>query len=89
VFVGDEAQIKKAFQKTLSVRKLNLDAPKLADRYFFETLVRIHRAGECVAYIGLKPAETQIDPGSEAADKALEKGSAEELLKHITEAVHI
>lgn len=84
----DEAQIKEAFQKTLAVRKLNPDAKKLADMYFFETLVRIHRAGEGVAYTGMKPAETQVDPGIEAADKALEKGSAEELLKYLSEAVH-
>ena len=51
----DEATIKEAFQKTLAVRKLNAEAKKLADMYFFETLVRIHRAGEGVAYTGLKP----------------------------------
>jgi hypothetical protein len=85
---SDEAQIEEAFQKTLAVRKLSLEAKQLADMYFFETLVRIHRAGEGVAYTGLKPAETQVDPGIEAADKALEKGSAEELLKSVTEAVH-
>jgi hypothetical protein len=84
----DEGQIKEAFQKTLIVRKLNPDAQKLADMYFFETLVRIHRAGEGVAYTGLKPAETQVDPGIEAADKALETGSAEELLKYLNEALH-
>jgi hypothetical protein len=36
----DEAEIKKAFQKTLTVRKLNSQAKELADMYFFETLVR-------------------------------------------------
>jgi hypothetical protein len=85
---NDEAQIKEAFQKTLAVRKLSPEAKKLADMYFFETLVRVHRAGEGVAYTGLKPAETQVDPGIEAADKALEKGSAEELLKYVTDEVH-
>ncbi len=85
---NDEAVIKDAFTKTLAVRKLSPEAKKLADMYFFETLVRIHRAGEGVPYTGLKPAETQVDPGIEAADKALEKGSAEELLKYLTEAVH-
>jgi hypothetical protein len=85
---NDEAQIKEAFQKTLAVRTLSPEAKKLADMYFFETLVRIHRAGEGEAYTGLKSAETQVDPGIEAADKALEKGSAEELLKYVSEAVH-
>jgi hypothetical protein len=82
----DEAQIREAFQKTLAVRKLNPDAQKLADMYFFETLVRIHRAGEGVAYTGLKPAETEADPGIAAADKALEDGSNKELIKHLTDA---
>jgi hypothetical protein len=84
----DEATIKDAFSKTLGVRKLGPEAKKLADMYFFETLVRIHRAGEGVAYTGLKPAETHVDPGIEAADKALDKGSAEELLTYLTDAVH-
>jgi hypothetical protein len=75
----DEAQIKEAFLKTLAVRKLNHDAQKLADMYFFETLVRIHRVGEGVEYSGLKPAETEVEPGIAAADKSLESGSDKEL----------
>jgi hypothetical protein len=35
----DEDEVKKAFQKTLAVRKLNPQAKELADTYFFETLV--------------------------------------------------
>src|SRR5512136_371299 len=42
----DEGEIRKAFQKTLAVRKLSPEAKELGDMYFFETLVRIHRAGE-------------------------------------------
>lgn len=84
----DEAEIKEAFNKTLAVRKLSPEAKKLADTYFFETFVRIHRAGEGVAYTGLKPAETTVDPGIEAADKAVESGSAKELVAHLNEAIH-
>ena len=84
---SDEPIINDAFTKTLAVRKLSPEAKKLADMYFFETLVRVHRAGEGVAYTGLKPAETHIDPGIEAADKALEQGSTGALLQHLTEAV--
>jgi len=84
----DEGQIREIFQKTLAVRKLSPEAKSLADMYFFETLVRVHRAGEGVAYTGLKTVETHGEPGIEAADKALEKGSAEELLKYLAEAVH-
>ena len=84
---NDEAVIKDAFTKTLAVRTLGPEARNLADMYFFETLVRVHRAGEGVAYTGLKPADIHVDPGIEAADKALEQGSAEELLQHLTGAV--
>ncbi len=84
----DEADIKAAFQKTLAVRKLNPDAQNLVDMYFFETLVRIHRAGEGVAYTGLKPAETEVEPGIAAADKSIESGSTEELLQHLDQSIH-
>jgi len=55
----DEAELEKAFNNTLSMRKLSPEAKELADMYFFETLVRIHRAGDGVAYTGLKSAETE------------------------------
>jgi hypothetical protein len=52
----DEDEIRKAFQKTFALRKLSPEARDLADMYFFETLVRIHRAGEGESYTGIKPA---------------------------------
>jgi hypothetical protein len=55
--------------------------------YFFETLVRIHRAGEGAAYTGLKPAGRNLGPAIPAADKAIESGSANSLLKLLTESV--
>jgi hypothetical protein len=83
----DEVEIKNAFQKTLAVRKLNPQAKELADMYFFETLVRIHRAGEGEPYTGLKPAGRDLDPAIPAADKAIESGKLEPLLKILTETV--
>ena len=72
----DEGDIKEAFQKTLTVRKLGAAAKELADRYFFETLVRIHRAGEGAPYTGLKPAGRDLGPAIPAADEAIEDASA-------------
>jgi len=83
----DEAEIKSAFQKTLSVRKLNPQAKELADTYFFETLVRVHRAGEGAPYTGLKPAGRDLGPAIPAGDKAIELRSAEALLKLLTDKV--
>jgi len=79
----DEEEIKKAFQKTLGVRKLSPQAKDLADMYFFETLVRIHRAAEGAGYTGLKPAGA-VEPIIAAADKAIEIGSVDGLAKEIS-----
>ena len=54
---------------------------------FFETLVRVHRAGEGEPYTGLKPAGTEVEPGVAAADKALEVASADALVKQVTAEV--
>jgi hypothetical protein len=84
----DEAAIKTAFLKTLAVRKLSPEAKELADMYFFETLVRIHRAGEGAPYTGLKPAGRNLGPIIPAADKAIADGKVEPLLKLLPAAAH-
>lgn len=84
---NDESAIRKAFEKTLNIRKLSPKAKDLADMYFFETLVRIHRAGEGVPYTGLKPAGSEVHPGIAAADEAIEKGSSDKLLRNISKMV--
>lgn len=81
-----EDEIRDAFALTLSVRAKGKRARELADRYFFETLVRIHRAGEGAPYTGLKPAGT-VAPAVAAADKALQAGSVDELSNKIANAV--
>ena len=81
----DEAEIRRAFLKTLAVRKVNPEARDLADLYFFETLVRIHRASEGEPYTGLKPAGRDLGPAIPAADKAIEDGSVEPLVKLLME----
>lgn len=83
----DEAGIRKAFLKTLAVRKLSPEAKELADMYFFETLVRTHRAGEGAPYTGLKPAGRDLGPAIPAADKAIAGGSVEPLLKLLTDTL--
>jgi len=78
---ADEDQIKAAFDKTLMVRKLNSQAQEFADTYFFETLVRVHRAGEGAPYTGLKPAGRDLGPAIPAGDRAIETRSADQLLE--------
>lgn len=79
----NESEINEAFKQTLKVRRLGRDARALADKYFFETVVRLHRAGEGEAYTGLKPAGTNIVPIIRVLDKAIDTGSAAQLLNEI------
>ena len=81
----DQPVVRAAFQHTLTVRALGPEAQALADRYFFETLVRLHRAGEGAPYTGLTDADP--DPIIVATDRALESGSAEALERELIDAV--
>lgn len=82
-----EDVIRRAFVRTLAVRKMSPEAGEMADMYFFETLVRIHRAGEGAPYTGLKPEGVDLGPVIPASDKAIEEGSADALLDLLTATV--
>lgn len=84
----DENEIRKAFEQALAVRKLNETAKILADRYFFETVVRVHRAGEGAPYTGLKPAGLDLGPAIPAADHALTSGSVDEVIHLLDESMN-
>lgn len=84
---AQEKEIKAAFDKTMVVRRGGPQAKELADLYFFETLVRLHRAGEGAPYTGLKPAGTELGPAVIGADQALESGSVETLVKLVSDQV--
>lgn len=86
VTADDEAQIRAAFQMTLAVRGESDAARTLADRYFYETLVRVHRASEGEGFTGLKPAGS-VDPAIAAADRALVTGDVEPLATELASAI--
>jgi hypothetical protein len=83
----DDPEIRHAFDHAQAVRDLGPKARSLADRHFFETLVRIHRAGEGAPFTGLKPAGLDLGPAVPAADKALKTGSPDAVVKLLVEAV--
>ena len=83
----DEPEIRKAFEQTLAVRELSPQARELADRFFFETLVRVHRAGEGAPFTGLKPAGRDLGPAIPAADQAVRVGSVEPVRHLLTVAI--
>ena len=72
---ANETEIRDAFNQMMRVRVLSGDAKDLAEKYFFDTLVRIHRNAEGVAFTGVKPLGTPIDKKVKAADKSIEVGN--------------
>jgi hypothetical protein len=82
-----EPELTAAFEQALIVRGKGAEAKALADRYFMETSVRLHRVGEGAPYTGLKPAGADFGPAIPAAEKALESGALEPLAKLISREV--
>lgn len=82
----DEDEIRSAFEMTLAVRGESDAAMEVADRYFYETLIRVHRASEGEGFTGLKPAGS-VDPAIAAADEALETGEVEPLADDLASAI--
>jgi hypothetical protein len=82
----EEGEIRDAFAKTLVVRGKGKEAQELADNYFFETLVRVHRASEGAPYTGLKSGGAEEET-IVAADQALATGKVDNLVKLVVEAV--
>ena len=87
VQADDEPEIRVAFEQALVVRALSSQGKDLADRYFFETVVRVHRAGEGASYTGLKPAGRDLGPAIPAADRALDEGSLSPIMTLLTKGV--
>ena len=83
----DESEVRTVFAHVRAVRKLGAEAQALADHYFFETLVRLHRAGEGEPYTGLKPAGRDLGPAIPAAEQALRTGDIEPLVKLLSTEV--
>jgi hypothetical protein len=86
VAAEDENEIRSAFEMTLAVRAESDAAMEVADRYFYETLVRVHRASEGEGFTGLKPAGS-VNHVIAAADIALKNGDVEPLAEELTSAM--
>ena len=83
----DEPTVRAAFAESLAVRRLGPQARELADRSFFETLVRLHRAAEGASFTGLQPAGRDLGPAIPLADAAVVSGSDAEVNALLAEAV--
>lgn len=83
-----EAEVRAVFAKVQKARMIAPAAREVADLYFFETVVRVHRIGEGAPYTGLKPAGQDEGPMIRAAEKAIESGSPDVLLTALADALN-
>jgi hypothetical protein len=76
IWVGQnqEKELQERFRECLSVRKMGGRAKELADKYFIETVIRLHRQAEGMPFTGVKPAQP-LPPDVAAAEKALATGN--------------
>ena len=82
-----EGEVKDHFASVINVRELSDEARKVADRSFFETVVRLHREGEGEPFRGLKPAGLDTGPVITVAERAIETGDADELVEVLCEVM--
>ncbi len=79
-----EDEVRAAFTRTVKGRH-DPDAREVADLYFFETVVRVHRRGEGAPYTGLKPAGLDVGPVIPIAERAIQTGSPDEVTALLTD----
>jgi len=87
VYKAGEDEVRKAFDKVIKVRKDGNLTREIADLYLFETVVRVHRAGEGAPYTGLKPAGLSEGPVIPVAEQAIESGSPDALVEILCDKV--
>lgn len=83
-----EDEVRRVFDEVVEVRRAGGAAAEVADRLFFETVVRVHRAGEGAPFTGLKPAGLDHGPVIPVAERAIETGSPDELTRLLEDRLH-
>ena len=87
VSAANESEIRDIFNLVMKVKGLSPEAKELSEKYFFDTLVRIHRAGEGEPFTGVKPSGTPIDDKVLAADKSIEIGNLSPLKNMVSKDI--
>ena len=74
-----EKELLQSYNRALDVYQQDGKAGKLAERYFIENAVRLHRVAEGMPYTGVKPAQS-LPEDLKLAEKALESGNADKVI---------
>lgn len=83
-----EEEVREAFARVVPLRSKGRDVAAVAERWFYETVVRVHRAGEHAAYTGLKPAGLDVGPVIPLAEKAVATGDVEDVYRLLAADLH-
>lgn len=81
-----ENEVRLAFDLAMRARAAGGDARTVADQWFFETAIRVHRAGEGAAFTGMKPAGLDVGPVIPVAEASIAAGDPEPLATLLAEA---
>jgi len=73
VTAEQEGELEATYRQAMKVYRQGGDSKELAERYFMENAVRLHRLAEGMSYTGLKPAQPHPE-AIQTAEKALEIG---------------
>jgi hypothetical protein len=84
VKADQEQELTVAFDQTMAVRTRGPQVRELADEYFKETALRLHRVGEGAPYTGIKE-QTEENPALEAAEESLGQGTPDAVLTMLDE----
>ena len=84
---ASEPEIRRAFERTLAARSSGDNARDVADQWFFETVVRLHRASEGEPFTGLEGIDYTPNFAVQLGDTAINSNSADTVESTITGAV--
>jgi hypothetical protein len=85
--VDGEDEVRVAFDLARKARPQGAEARQVADLYFFDTVVRVHRRGEGAPHTGLKPAGLDVGPVIPLAEQAVETGDPQPLSDFLQRSV--
>ena len=80
-----EAELTAAFKHVIEVRKSGGSSKELADRYFLETAIRLHRLGEGASFEGM--TREAVPASIQTADKAMVSGSLDPVYEMMDQAI--
>lgn len=78
-----EDEVRDVFDRVCLARGAGGAARDVADHLFFETVVRLHRAGEGAPYTGLTPSGLDVGPVIPLAEEAVGTGSADAVAEYL------